>query len=336
MQEKSSLRPHHSSRARGYAPPKSGILSYLPAKVVPFGELIRIDKPVGVLYLYTQCASGTLLAASLSDHVVTSSHLVITNILLLISSILFRSAACSWNDTVDQEIDKDVLRTHLRPIARGAVSTTAAHVCTGSLLFLSLALQSQLPTLGGQPKNLLCVYYSIPFVIAAGVYPFLKRVTHYPQVLLGFMNSWGAVVVFPSLNLCLFTTEARIAAVGCMIISVISWTALNDTIYAFQDLNDDLKAGVKSMAVRHNNHAKLLFGGLATAQILTLLLIGLVAKAAMYYYVGVLIVSGLLSLVIKDVDLDDPKSCAWWFQTGCHLVGIATVCSFLSEYIVRR
>ena len=315
--------------------PESGILYYLPARVVPFGELIRIEKPVGILHLYTQCVAGTLLAASLSDPVVAPSRLVATNILLFISSILYRGAACSWNDTADQEIDKKVLRTRLRPIARGAVSTTAAHVCTGSLLLTSLLLQSGIPTLTGQPKNLLCVYYSIPFIVAAGIYPFLKRVTHYPQVLLGFMLSWGSVVAFPSLNLSLFASGDRMAVASFMVISIVSWTALNDTIYAFQDLDDDLKTGVKSMAVRHEKHAKLLFGGLAIFQVLALLLIGLVAEAKVYYYIGICTVSGLLTVVIKDVDLEDPKSCAWWFQSGCHLVGIATITSFLSEYIVR-
>lgn len=335
MQAKNSLQTPSSSPEYDYTFPKSGILSYLPSRMVPFGELARIDKPVGFLYLYTQCVSGTLLAASLSDPVVTPSRLMTTNVLLLINSILLRAAACSWNDTADQAIDKNVSRTRLRPVARGAVSTTAAHVCTGSLLLLFLALQSQLPRLSGQSNNLLSVYCSIPFIIAAGIYPFLKRVTHYPQVLLGFAMSWGIVVAFPSLDLGLFTSNVRIAAAGCMITSNITWTALYDTIYAFQDLNDDLKAGVGSMAVRHNKHAKLLFEGLAVLQVLALLLIGFMINAGMTFYLGILTVVSLLSVIIGSVELDDPKSCAWWFQGGCYMVGVATVSSFLSEYIVR-
>lgn len=335
MQARTTLQTRSSSPDWEYTPPNSGILSYLPTKVVPFGELTRIDKPVGVLYLYTQCASGTLLAASLSDPLITPRRLVATNVILLISSILFRGAACSWNDAADQSIDKNVVRTRLRPIARGAISTTAAHVCTGSLLLVAMAFQSQLPRLIGQSNNRFPVYYSIPFIVAAGIYPFLKRFTHYPQLLLGFMNSWGIVVAFPSLGLDLFTSETRAVAASWMIVSVISWTALNDTIYAHQDLNDDLKAGVKSMAVRHRNHVKRLFEGLAGIQVLALLLVAFVIEAGVVYYIGVLFVSGLLSVVIKNVDLDDPQSCAWWFQCGCHLVGVATVCSFLSEYIAR-
>ena len=239
----------------------------------------------------------------------------------------FHAAACCWNDTVDAEIDTKVSRTQLRPIARGVVSTTAAHACTGILLLLALTFQSQLPRLSGHEQNLLFVLYSIPFIIAVAIYQFLKRITHYPQVLLSFMNSWGIASAYPSLGIDLFASEARIAAAAFMVISVISWTSLNDTIYAFQDLKDDLKACIKSMAVRHSKHAKTLLGKLAVIQVLALLLVGYVAEAGIMYYIGVLIVSGLLRVVIRDVDLDEPKSCEWWFKGGCHLVSAATVCS---------
>ena len=335
MQGKNSPQSQSKSPDSGYTFPRSGMLSYLPTRMVPLAELIRIDKPVGIFYLYTLCACGTLLAASLSDPIVTPSRLVSANVLLFISSALLRGAACSWNDTADQEIDKNVLRTRLRPIARGAVSTRTAHMCTGSLVFMALILQSQVPRLSGQPESPLCAYYSIPFIIAAGFYPFSKRITHYPQVVLGFMNCWGVVVAYPSLGIDLFTSETRMAAAGSMSISVIAWTALDDTIYAFQDVNDDLKVGVKSMAVRHRNHAKVLFAGLAFVQVLALLLTGSMVEAEMMYYIGVLTVSGLLGVIIRSVDLGKAESCAWWFHSGCHLVGIATVCSILSEYMVR-
>lgn len=335
MQGEFSHQTHSTSLDKGYTSPTSGVLSYLPAGAIPFGELTRFDKPVGVFYLYTQYAAGTLLAALLAYPVVTPSRLVATNFSLLITSALFRAGACSWNDTADREIDKKLSRTRLRPVARGAISTAAAHACTGSLLFVAIVSQSQLSRLSGQSQDLRCVYYSIPFIILAAIYPFSKRVTHYPQLILGFMNSWGIWVAFPSLAINLFGSGARIAGAACMTVSVVSWTAVNDTIYAFQDIEDDLKAEVKSMAIRHKNHAKLLFKRFAVIQVLALLLVGLVVKAGVVYYIGILIVSTLLRVVIKGVDLDEPKSCAWWFHGGCHLVGVATVCSLLIEYIVR-
>ena len=254
---------------------------------------------------------------------------------LLLSSISFRSMACAWNDAADQRIDRDVARTRFRPIVRGAISIQAAHICTGILLLLSLALQSQLPVLSGQSKNLACVYYSMPFIAAAGTYPYLERVTHYPQLLLGFLNSWGVVQEFPALNQDLFGSQTHMAAVGYMMVYVITWTALNDTIYAFQDLTDDLRVGVKSMAVQHNNHAKMLFGGLAMIQVCSLLLVGIVAEAGISYYAGVSMVLDLLSVIIRSVALNDPKSCAWWFQRGCHMINAAFLCCFLGQYVER-
>lgn len=170
-------------------PLEMGILAIVPARLAPYGELIRIQKPVGFIYLYTSCASGTLMVECLADSITPASRLIATNIVLFISSIAFRSAACSWNDTVDQEIDRMVTRTRLRPIARGALSSQDAHSCTAVFLMASLCLQSQLPIGHDQAGAALCVYYSTPFIAAAGAYPFLKRFTHYPQLLLGFMQS---------------------------------------------------------------------------------------------------------------------------------------------------
>ena len=264
------------------------------------------------------------------------SHLATANALLFIGSFLFRSAGCSWNDTADQFIDKCVSRTRFRPVARGAISTTAAHICTGSILLIFLALLSQLSSPGWQPKDLLGVYYSIPFLAATSIYPFLKRVTNYPQVLLGFMNSWGVALAFPALQVDLFASQTRLAAAGFTMMSVIIWSALNDTIYAFQDLRDDLKVNVKSMAVRHKDHAKLLFEGLAIIQVCFLLLVGATVEARPIFFIGVCVVFGLLNIVISRVSLNDPDSCAWWFQHGCHYVSMMTVCCFLSEYLLRK
>lgn len=92
------------------------------------------------------------------------------------------------------------------------------------------------------------------------------------------------------------------------------------------------------MAIRYKNHAELLFNRLAVFQALALLLVGFVAKAGIMYHIGIFIVSALLQFVIKGVDLDEPKSCAWWFHGECHLVGVLTMCSLLVEYTgqVRR
>ena len=111
-----------------------GILSIVAARLVPYGELIRIEKPVGFIYLYASCAPGTLMVECLADSIRPASRLIATNNVLLISSITLRSAACSWNDTVDQEIDRKVTRTRLRPIAPARKGGTHGDSCNEVLV----------------------------------------------------------------------------------------------------------------------------------------------------------------------------------------------------------
>ncbi len=336
MASKAVRKSKNSPSGHDHARPNSVILSILPTWLISYGELTRIHKPVGVIHLYTPCAYGSLLAASLADPIIAPSELIATCLILFIGSIVSRSAACSWNDTADQDLDQKVSRTRLRPIARGAVSTRGANVCTCSLLLAFLALHSILPILSVRSATLPCVYYSAPFLIAAGVYPFLKRFTHYPQVMLGFALSWGVVMAFPALGLQLFTSQTREVAAGCMVISTIAWTVLNDTIYAFQDVEDDLKVGIMSVAVRYKDNPKYLFGGLAIIQICSLMLTGVVIRAGPGFFVCAFFVSGVLAMLIRNVNLQDKENCAWWFQRGCHSIGALTVCCFLSEYLRRK
>ena len=336
MKSKTRTESKDSPSSVDYAPPNQGVLTILPPWLIPYGELTRIHKPVGYIHLYTPCAYGSLLAASLADPIIAPSELIAACLILGIISIFFRSAACSWNDTADRDLDQKVARTRLRPIARGAVSSKGAHVCTCSLLLAFLALHSMLPVWSQHSTTLPCVYYSAPFLIAAGIYPFFKRFTHYPQVMLGFALSWGVIIAFPALGLQLFTSQKSEVAAGCMVISTITWTVINDTIYAFQDIEDDLKVGIKSVAVRYRDNPKSLFGGLAVVQVLSLVFTGVVIGAGPIFFVCAFSVSGFLAILIRNVNLQDKGNCAWWFQRGCHSIGALTVYCFLSEYLRRK
>ena len=335
MQSATDFDKSKTNPGRIYTPPRSGILSVIPTKLVPYGELIRINNPVGFIYLYTSCATGTLMVECLRASFSPLQQMAWTNFLLLVGSILFRSAACSWNDTIDREIDKKVSRTCLRPLARGAISPASAHTCTSIFLVAFLASQSLIPVMDGRLRTPFCALYSTPFILAAVAYPFLKRITYYPQVLLGFIQFWGIIIAFPALGENLFSSRIYLAAAGYNALSVIVWTMLNDTIYGFQDLEDDINSGIKSLAVRAKDHPKYLFTALATMNILFLALTGVSMKAGQSYYVGLWIVTTLLGIVIWNVKLTDPQSCGWWFRIGCHSVGLATVCCFLSEYASR-
>ena len=314
--------PHHH--------PSTSLSSFL-ACCIPFLELFRLNKPIGILYLYFPCLIGTLAVTTLS--ITSPSHLSQVNLLLFLSSAALRSAGCSWNDTLDQELDRKVARTRSRPLARGAINSSAAHLCTGVMVLLFFALQQRLPVLGRSTMILTpCVWYGVPFVVATGMYPLMKRITYYPQAFLGIPSSWGLVVAFPALGIDLFGSRRCMALLCSLCVSNIAWTILYDMIYGFQDVQDDLKTGIKSIAVRHQKHPKLVLSLLGVVQIAFLGVAAWILNAGLACYCCIACTTALVGMMVTRVDLASPASCAWWFKYGCLLVGGCTVCGFFVEY----
>ena len=302
--------------------------SYLRASVAPYIQLARLDKPVGVLYLYFPCLIGTLFAASLAQPVKSPSELFAVNITLLAISVVMRGGGCSWNDTVDQDVDRLVERTRHRPLARGALSTSTAHMCTLCQLLAVLALQVLL-----LPPS--CLHTSILFIVAIGVYPYMKRVTDYPQLFLGIPASWGIVIAFPALSLDSLSSNKSGIATASLLLANFAWMVLSDMCYAFQDLKDDIKAGVRSMAVKHQHHPKIVLSLLAFLQVGSLLMALCFMEADRFCFVWVFVDALTVAGMIFKVDLEDPVSCGWWFKSGCLMVNGTIVVAFLSEYIRR-
>ncbi|KAL9118843.1 MAG: hypothetical protein Q9187_004600, partial [Circinaria calcarea] len=175
-----------SSKSSAYHPPQTGLLSYLPSSWVPYAELVRLDRPTGILYFYLPFLFGLLYAACVAQPITPPSSLFTTHIPLFISIVLLRGAAVAWNDVVDRDLDRQVARCRFRPVARGAVSQTngvafaAAHMLIWSLILYHLPTQ--------------CVYYSIPYAILHVLYPLSKRVTDYAPLFLGLTFAWGVFV----------------------------------------------------------------------------------------------------------------------------------------------
>lgn len=312
-----------------YVPPSKGLLSYLPTAWVPYAELIRIDKPAAVILLYSPCILGTSLSVSMADAVTPPTHLLTVNLTFLLGSFMVRSAGCTWNDLVDRDVDRKISRTRLRPIARGAVSRVGAFSYAAFQVSLGLLLVHRL-----LPRP--CLFYSIPSIFLTALYPFAKRVTYYPQVVLGSVFSWGAIMAFPSLGLDLLSSPIRMAAVGSLYASSIVWIVILDTIYGAQDRTEDPKAGVRSMAVRHEKHTKFLLIALEILQVFLLAITGILMKAGSAFFSsscgGATIT---LSIMIYRVDLEDPSSCLWWFQNGGVASAIVIASGFFTEYGIR-
>ncbi len=322
----SSDSKHHRQDPH-YTSPKQGFLSYLPVSWIPFAELIRVNKPAGMLYLYIPCIYTTVIAACLQDPVPPVLQLLRTNTLFIIGSFIFRSAACTWNDILDQDIDRQVSRTRLRPLARGALSTYNALLYNGVQIALGMALYPALPSS--------CVWYSLPSIVLIALYPLAKRVTNYPQVILGLTWSWGAVIGFPAMGVQLEDDTKAFRVASCLYGSGIVWTILYDMIYAHQDIRDDKQAGVKSIAIRFERNAKAVLSGLGAAQILLLLAAGKVMDAGTFYYLGCMFAAMSVGTMIGTVNLQSPSSCWWWFQNGCWLTGGSIALGSCGEYYSR-
>ena len=212
------------------------LLRFLPASARPYALLARFDRPIGWWLLYWPCAWSVLLAGDVRDN----WPLLLW---LLLGAIAMRGAGCVYNDIVDRDLDKQVARTRSRPIASGAVSRRAAAAWLALLCLVGLIVLLQL--------NWNAQLLALESLILVAAYPFMKRITWWPQAWLGLVFSWGALVGW-------------VAAVGhagwpiaFLYAGSIAWVIGYDTIYALQDVEDDALVGVRSSARRMGTRVKL-------------------------------------------------------------------------------
>jgi len=311
-----------------YSPPTTGLLSVLPSSWVPYAELLRLDKPTGTYYLYWPCLFSTLMAAPLAMPMASPLSVVGTSLLFFGGALIMRGAGCAINDLWDRNLDPHVRRTRLRPIARGAITPFKALAFTGTQLLAGLAILLQFPTQ--------CLWYGVPSLVLVASYPLMKRITYYPQVVLGLTFSWGAIMGFPALGVDLLQNSAALTAAGCLYASNISWTVLYDMIYAHMDIKDDVKAGIKSIALAHDKDTKLVLSGLAVAQIGLLTAAGVASGAGPAFFIGSCGgAAATLAYMIKRVNLKNVKDCWWWFVNGCRFTGGAIATGLGADYLIR-
>ena len=209
----------------------------IPKKIVNLLELIRLNKPIGFMLLLWPCLFSL---ANISQN---KLDLLYWYFYFIAGSFLMRGAGCIVNDLIDINIDKKVKRTSIRPLASGLISKVEAIIFLFILLIFSFIILLQF--------NLNAVFFallSLPFIF---LYPYMKRYTHWPQLVLGIVFNWGVLIVsiqfFDKINLYFLTLY-----IGC-----IFWTLAYDTIYAYQDIEDDIKNEIKSTAVLFKNSGKI-------------------------------------------------------------------------------
>ena len=212
---------------------KASWVKSLPAALIPYAQLMRLDRPIGWWLLLLPCWWGLALAQIAAGGGLPDLWKAF---LFLIGSIVMRGAGCTLNDIVDRDIDKKVERTRMRPLPAGLISLHGAFIFLGVQLLVGLAILLQF--------NKLTIFTAIASLAIVAVYPFMKRITYWPQVVLGFAFNWGALLGWTSIQ------DGFALPPILLYLGGISWTLAYDTIYAHQDKDDDALIGVKSTALR--------------------------------------------------------------------------------------
>lgn len=240
-----------------------------------------------------------------------------------------RGAGCTINDLWDRNLDPHVERTKFRPIARGAISPPQAIVYLGVQLLAGLGILLSFPSQ--------CFFYATPSLILVTLYPLAKRVTNYPQAVLGLTFTWGAWMGFPALGIDLLSNPDVAISAAFLYASCWAWTMNYDMIYAHMDIKDDVKAGIKSIALAHEHNTKAVLTGLTVMQVSLLAAAGYFSGAGPIF--SIISCGGAaltLGTITRRVDLKDPKNCWWWFRNGALMTGGVISAGLLGDYLYRR
>lgn len=273
----------------------TGWVGRLPPSLSPYARLMRLDKPIGSWLLAWPSFWSIGLAAAQG-----APPDPWTLALFGSGAVLLRGAGCTINDLWDRDLDSKVERTRSRPLAAGEVTPASAVAFLGAQLSLGLGILLQLNTFSQALGAA-----SLPLVVA---YPLMKRVTNWPQAVLGLTINWGALLGWAAVH-----GSLDLGVTLPLYLSGVAWTLVYDTIYAHQDKADDVKIGVKSTALHFGSRNKEVLTAFALAHGAGLVLSGLAGGCGGAYYAASALGTSWLAKSIRDINLDDPKECGDFF-----------------------
>lgn len=271
----------------------------LPLRVRPYARLMRLERPIGWWLLLLPGWWSIALAKVSTGGGIPDLRLLA---LFLVGAIIMRGAGCTLNDIVDRDLDAKVARTRLRPIASGQVSVRAAIFFLVCLLAAGLVVLLQF--------NAFSVVLGALSLLAVGVYPFMKRVTYWPQLFLGIAFNWGALLGWSA------ATGGLSLAAFCLYGGGIFWTLGYDTIYAHQDKEDDLLAGMKSTALKFAEQSKVWVAAVYCASLVLIDAAGIFAGAGVAYHAAVGLAAIHGSFQLLRLDINDPDRCLMVFRSN--------------------
>ena len=286
----------------------TGWVAGLPPRVRPYAVLARIDRPIGAWLLFLPGLWSILLAHP--------GAWPATRLILLfgVGSVVMRSAGCIVNDMWDRDMDRQVTRTAGRPLASGALRMRQAAVFLAGLLVLGLAILLQLHPLA-QALGVLSL-------LLVALYPLAKRVTWWPQAVLGLTFGWGAPMGFAA-------ASGRLdPAAFALYAAAFAWILGYDTIYAHQDREDDALIGVRSTARLFARHTRPFLAACYAATVLLLALAGWFGGLGLAFYAALAAPAAVLGWQVKTLDIDDPAGCLRRFHMNRE-VGLLIAAAFL-------
>ncbi len=298
--------------------PRQSFLRFLPRWTHPYAQLGRWDRPVGTWLLFWPCAWSVSLASQQQDHQFAPLPLAFIALFWL-GAFFMRGAGCTLNDMADVEFDRAVERTAGRPLPSGRVTRKQAAVFMGLQALGGLAVLLQF--------NATTIALSFASLAIVAVYPFAKRVTYWPQVVLGLAFNWGALVGWTAWYGSLSWPPFLLYLAG------IAWTLGYDTIYAHQDKSDDAIVGVKSTALLFGDKTLIWVSGFYAACWLLLVAAGLSAGAGAVFLLLMLVAGGHLIWQVRTSNIDDQARCLVVFKSNVQfgfLVWIAILSASLA------
>jgi 4-hydroxybenzoate polyprenyltransferase len=271
------------------------VARYLPARLRPYARLARLDRPIGSWLLLFPSWWGIALAAKKWPDPVLL-------VLFAIGAVAMRGAGCTLNDIADRDYDRQVARTRLRPLPSGAVSVQQA------IVFLLAQLAIGAVVLLSLNRTSLLLGFAVLGLI--GTYPFMKRVTYWPQVFLGLNFNWGALIGWAAVTGALAWPPLLLYLGG------VFWTTGYDTIYAHQDKEDDIRIGVKSSAIALGSHSRPWLFAFYGAAVLLWGAAGHAAGLGALYWAGLAAAAMQLAWQAGRVATDDPADCLAKFRSN--------------------
>ena len=281
------------------AGPGNWVDRHAPSAMRPYLQLARFDRSIGSWLLLFPCWWSLALAELYRGRPYPNLWYLG---LFFVGAFVMRGAGCTYNDIIDRDYDGRVARTAMRPIPSGAVSVKQALAWAAALSLVGLAVLLQF--------NSFTIWLGMGSLVLIAIYPFMKRFTYWPQLVLGLTFKWGALVGWAAI----FGTVDPAALV--LYAACVAWTIGYDTIYAHQDKEDDALLGLRSTALRFGDQTKSWVGGFYGVAVVGWAIAGFLANAHLVFFVALALVALQLSWQVSTLEISNPTNCLRRFRSN--------------------